>query len=461
MPQPAAAPAQGSYGTPYTNGHTTTGLSLPDARASATPPLQTPQTLQTTHPQYTMATMAPVVNGAAGAFSLQTPGVMGPPQRPAERPTKDYEYDVTDSLAGTGIDLRAEEQYMVDLYALDANTEARTGFAQHPAGSKSSLYGAGPANQPAQPNPEQDQNRFAAQAAAQAWHDSSMKLGAQRTQELNSPFLLTALLHRRSEKIAKEHHIGVNLDLKNSAQPMGRMRVPDTFPTPKVTVKMTPGPDSVMVHTTGSYIPQDAFLVDQLALLSIATKHRLRELLQDANIIAANRQQTSHGEVPETWEPAAAPLNKELLQMDAKVDDAAVAMDVDDAMSPGTNPLKRKAFWNVGLEIAVILLTLSRLRRCSSITRPAGHRKIAQDRFLRDDDNAGAGETRTRVGRGALAQAAAAQGRCWRPSINAVSFQQHSTGYSRICSARAREGDDKEGDPEEPSAEGCGSEQPC
>ncbi|KAI1022630.1 hypothetical protein LB503_000596 [Fusarium chuoi] len=64
-------------------------------------------------------TPVPVPVPAPGQLMTPTPGpgVMGPPQRPAERPTKDYEYDVTDSLAGTGIDLRAEEQYMNDLRA--------------------------------------------------------------------------------------------------------------------------------------------------------------------------------------------------------------------------------------------------------------------------------------------------------------------------------------------------------
>lgn len=243
--------------------------------------------------------------------------VMGPPQRPAERPVKDYEYDVTDSLAGTGIDLRAEEQYMSELYsnAMEGSSDARTGFATQPPTGPSSFYGAGPASQPAEAIQDQTQRDYEAQAAQRAWTESSMRLAAQRTQEIASPFLLVAIMHRRAEKIAREHHIGLNLELRNNTYTAGKLRYPEQFPTPTVNIKTQTGPDSATVTTTGSFIPQDAFLVDQFALLSIATKQRLRELIEDANGIALNRQRTSHGDVPEEWSPAAAPMNKEVLEL--------------------------------------------------------------------------------------------------------------------------------------------------
>ncbi|KID91394.1 proteinrelated to tpa inducible protein [Metarhizium guizhouense ARSEF 977] len=340
-----STPMSSGYNTPYTNGHTAPALNLPDARAGAsTPPLNTPQPPPPpiSIPQYTNAAMAPMPQAMASPVPL--PNVMGPPQRPAERPTKDYEYDVTDSLAGTGIDLRAEEQYMSELYSnvMDANSEARTGFAQHPAGGKSSFYGAGPANQAPETTSEQNQKQLAAKAAEQAWADSSMRLAVQRTQEINDPFLLVAILHRRAEKIAKENHISLNLDMKNNAQTMGKMRLPEQFPTPKVTVKVEPGPDSTMVHTTGSYIPHDSYLVDQLALMSIATKQRLREMVEDAGVVATNRQKTSHGEIPEEWTAAAAPMNAETL---GAAEPTSTTEEGEDgvAVPSDTAPLKRSA----------------------------------------------------------------------------------------------------------------------
>ncbi|KJZ75081.1 hypothetical protein HIM_05567 [Hirsutella minnesotensis 3608] len=325
---------------PYTNGHATGGLNLPDARAVSTPPILTSQPAQPPTPQYTNATMAPMTVSTASPVPVAN--VMGPPQRPADRPTKDYEYDVTDSLAGTGIDLRAEEQYMSELYsnAMDATSDARTGYAHHPAGPKSTFYGAGPANQPAEATTAQDQAQLVAKAAEQAWAESSMHLAVQRTQEINDPFLLVALLHRRAEKIAREHNLGLNLDMKNSSQTMGKMRTPEQFPAPKVTVRVEPGPDSTMVQTTGSFIPHDSFLVDQLALMSIATKHRLRELVEEADVIALNRQKTSHGEVPEEWTVAAAPMNAEPLGPMQKPDASPEAVTM---VNDGTSSPKRSA----------------------------------------------------------------------------------------------------------------------
>ncbi|UKZ64583.1 uncharacterized protein TrAtP1_005797 [Trichoderma atroviride] len=306
-------------------------------------PVQTPVPLPTpiTMSQYTNATMQPMPQVAP--HQMQTPGVMGPPQKPAERPTKDYEYDVTDSLAGTGIDLRAEEQYMAELYsnALETISEARTGFAHYPSGSKSTFYGAGPANQPAQPT-DLSQQQYSAQAAEQAWQDSSMRLAVQRTQEINDPFLLVALLHRRAEKVAREHHLGLNLELKNNTHSMGKMKLPENFAAPKVTVKTQPGPDGTVVETSGSFIPQDAYLVDQLALMSIATKQRLRELIEDANIISRTRQKTSHGEVPLEWAAAAAPMNAEPLEPMEKATDAN-GTGIDTETGSSTSPLKRPA----------------------------------------------------------------------------------------------------------------------
>lgn len=330
---PAPSVTQGGYTTPYTNGHTTPGLNLPEARPNAMSPGTTPHgAVQSQAPQYTTARMAPLQNAPA-----QSPGIMGPPQRPADRPTKDYEYDVTDSLAGTGIDLRAEEQYMSELYSNNAfDSEVRTGFARHPPGPKSTFYGAGPANQPAQPALDQDQQRFAAQAAEEAWGASSVRLANQRTQEMNDPFLFGAMMHRQADKIAREHHLGLNLDSKNTP---GKPQRPEQFPNPTVKVNVKPGLDSTMVHTTASLIPHDAYLVDQLALLSLAAKQRLRELIQDACLVANTRQKTAHGEVPEEWQEAAAPMNVESL---GPLENGDASMDVDDAASPGTNPLKRE-----------------------------------------------------------------------------------------------------------------------
>jgi hypothetical protein len=229
---------------------------------------------------------------------------MGPPSKP---PAKEIEYDVADSLAGTGIDIRAEEQFLADFYAGTFTQEARTGAPANAPGGKGSFYGAGLANQPGEPVSAVSQEAYEAEVAQRAWDEAAHRLAVTRSVEIANPFLIIANLHHRVEKIAREHGLGVNLDLKN-ANPAGKLRPPQEFAPPKVAVDTKVGPDGAMVTTTGSFLPHDAFLVDQLALLSIATKHRLRELIEDANTAAHNRQTTSHGEIPAEWADVAVPL---------------------------------------------------------------------------------------------------------------------------------------------------------
>ncbi|KAK0626797.1 hypothetical protein B0T14DRAFT_511016 [Immersiella caudata] len=338
---PTSIHPQQNYASPYGNGGQPS-LSMPTPTTTttplATPTLHMPEARQnyahspsissapvTPSQQYTNATMMPI---APPHHPPQ--GAMGPPSKPAERPTKEYEYDVSDSLAGTGIDLRAEEQALADFYAGSFAQEARTGLPANAPGGKASMYGAGWANQPAQPT-DATQEQFAADAAKKAWDEAAQRLAISRSNEIREPFLQIATVHARAEKIAKEHGIGLNLDLRSNPALMGKLKAPVDFPQPKVTVSTKAGPEGTMVATSSSWIPHDAWLADQLALLSIATKHRLRELIEEAADVAINRQTTSNGEVPEEWAEVAVPLQTGLSSLP----------EPDSAVSPPTNPLKR------------------------------------------------------------------------------------------------------------------------
>lgn len=347
--------------------------------------------------------MAPVTLAQA---PIPNQGAMGPPQRPADRPTKDYEYDVTDSLAGTGIDLRAEEQYLADMYSQGYTGDAWQGFTQHPNGPKSSFYGAGPANMSSETLGDMSQEQFAAQAAEKAWADSAMRIAVQRAQEMNDPFLEVAVLHRRADKIAREHSLTLNLDLKNSAQPMGRMRQPQQFLEPKVTVSSNVAPDGNVVTTAGSFIPQEAFLVDQMALLSIAMKIRLRDLMEDANAVASHRQKTSHGDIPEEWVPAAAPLNQETPAPEVVEEDTQMANTAggDEAS------LKREYYqhmYDSGTK-AQLTLPFRFRRRSRSPCACTATEKATKGLLVPNVYHAGYGEARARVGGGASTEAAEA-----------------------------------------------------
>jgi hypothetical protein len=320
--------------SPYQNGASTPSLALPDARQSFTSTPTTPLAPATPNPQYTPAMLAPM---AVPSTPLPaTPGVMGPPSKPAERPTKEYEYDATDSLAGTGINIRDEEQALADYYAGSFGQDSRYGFPANPPGSKGSFHGAGLANQPAQPTAAKTPEQLAAEAAERAWNESAHNLASIRSNELRNPFLLIANLHRRAGDICKFHDINLNLDLKNPAQAIGKMKPAETWPEPELKVSTKPGPDGALVHTSGSWIPHDAYLVDQLALLSLATKHRIREKLEDGFHVATTRQKTAHGEVPADWADVAAPIPTAIGIL------ASPRAGGESAVSPLANPLKRK-----------------------------------------------------------------------------------------------------------------------
>lgn len=320
------------------------GLTMP-GRTPGTPPVMSPSPiLPVPSPAATPLTPAPVASPYATTNTTLAPmpqppvGAMGPPSKPAERPVKEVQYDVDDSLAGTGIDLREEEQFMAQFYAGSTRPEARTGFPANMPGGAASMYGAGLANQPAQAI-SQDQTQFEVEQAKAAWQDAAGKLAAVRTHEVRNPFSNVAVLHRRAQQIAKEYGLGLVLDPKTN-HGMGKMKLDTEFPEPsvEVTTKVV-GPD-VVVSTTRSFLPVESFLAEQIGLLSIATKHRLRQLIEDADRVARTRQQTSHGVAPPEWVDVAVPI---------KTVDASLALETsspapggENEADPGANPLKRK-----------------------------------------------------------------------------------------------------------------------
>jgi hypothetical protein len=240
-----------------------------------------------------------------------------------------------DSLAGTGINLDEEEQYMNDY-------ETRMGFGAHVPGGRGSFYGAGPANQPVEPSQTKSQEEMAAEAADRVWNDAAYRYGVSRAHDfLQQGFIHPAIIHARMSKAAAANGLDLNLDPKpsNANMPLGRFSNPNHWEKPSVRVTTKTSPESTVVTTSGSFLPKDAYLIDQIALLSLATQTRLGELLSDANLIACNRQQTAHGVIPPEWVDAAEPPSI-----------------LDSAVSPRTNSRKRK--FN-SFSMFSLLLTLS------------------------------------------------------------------------------------------------------
>ncbi|KAL5606655.1 hypothetical protein BROUX41_003051 [Berkeleyomyces rouxiae] len=306
VPVPALSPAPAS---PV--------VMTPDAMTPMTPGMTTPiqqqqhlqhqallqqqqQILQAQQQQLQQQQQQPV-------FQAVLPGVMAPPARPTEKTGKEKEedYHPTDSLAGTGIDIKAEEAYMASLYAI--GDEGKGSFSHLPPGSRPSMYGSGPMNQPATQT-TLDQNEFATQLSEKAWNEAMSRWEKSHVHELSNPFLLIANLHHRADRIARDQGLTLNLETKINPNLPKIKNAPDPIePRLQVDTKILPD-SSAVVTVAGSFIPHEANLADQMALLSLATKYRLKSLLGEADRITRNRQNHSHGEVPVEWQSAAAEL---------------------------------------------------------------------------------------------------------------------------------------------------------
>jgi hypothetical protein len=229
-------------------------------------------------------------------------------------------------------------------------------FTQFPPADERSFFGAGPANAAAEKTSIKSQDEYHKKAVDKAWHDAARNLALSRQRELDNPFLQVALVHSRVQKIARDNGLMLNTDSKGM---MGTMKLPENFQQREIRVQTAVAPGIALTSTNGNFLPADSMLVDQLALLSIATKHRLRELVEDAVKLARGRRTGSHGVVPEEWADAAAPSNPDSSSL---VAEGAPRSGWESAVSPNSNPLKR-------LSPPIILLLSANMSKARSLLR--------------------------------------------------------------------------------------------
>lgn len=300
--------------------------------------------------QYANQAFTPTINAP------NTPGTMGPP---TGRPQREYDYDVTDSLLGTGVNIRDEENALAEYYAGSFGSDARSGLPANAPGSRASFYGAGFANQPGQPA-SVSQKEVEAAEAERAWNEAATRLSAVRAVEHNDPMLSFPQLHARMEKIADSHGLSLNLDNKTNAQGVNvqKSRNAAEYPAPKVTVSTKTGPDGALVSVYGTVLPTDSFLIDQMALLSLGVRQRLRGLLQEANKMATHRQQTSHGVVPMCFADDGIPLDAVGLYDPKDGQRGAGSQNGGAGAGGDENPRKRKHTSSIAYHDFSILLIL-------------------------------------------------------------------------------------------------------
>lgn len=268
---------------------------------------------------------------------------MGPPSKPAEK-IKEDGVDPMDVLGGTGVDLREEEQYSFQLYntsfsqpsgSQSGTVSSGHSFSQYPPGDEASFFGAGPANAAAERANTKSQDEYLAKAADKAWRDAARNLAVSRQREINDPFLMVPLLQRNLAKVVRDNGIDMKMDSKGH---MGQFIVPGTFANEEVraTTAMGLNSNSAYMVTSGPFLPPDTMLADHLALLSIATKYRLRGMVEDATRLAKARQTGSQGIIPEDWVDVGVPIN---VTGSMPVAEGALRGGWESAVSPHSDPV--------------------------------------------------------------------------------------------------------------------------
>lgn len=240
--------------------------------------------------------------------------------------------DPMDLLAGTGIDLREEEQFMYRDFSSD-HADSQSSNCSRPPGDRASFYGAGPANVTAEKTNGKSQEDYIQEQANKAWASAAHRLAQSRQNELANPFLMVALVQHKMQKAARDNGLALNVEKSGH---MGIMKLPDQFSNRDVRAQTVVGPDVGFVATSGPFLHNEAMLVDQVALMSIATKYRIEGLIRDAVKLSRGRQIGSHGVVPAEWTDVAVAGS-----FDSQVPESGLRSGWESALSPHSNPLKR------------------------------------------------------------------------------------------------------------------------
>lgn len=205
--------------------------------------------------------------------------------------------NISDVLTGSGIDLRAEEEYLTHSFGTrkeDTSFSQTSGSTSSPhgsfnqwgqAGAHGAFQGTGPLGQ--KPLTEEE-----LKAELLRKHERAARALSEAAQApLTDPFLLAANLRQRIAQRAYQHGIQVNLEGVFD-------RIPDTPQNLKRSSVTGPNGETIIALQSDSLLNQGAPFVELLSLISLAAEERVRTVLEDAFALAQSRQMTSHGIVP-------------------------------------------------------------------------------------------------------------------------------------------------------------------
>lgn len=220
--------------------------------------------------------------------------VMGPPTKPEKAPDAQT---LNDLVYASGIDINEEEKYLAETYRnpqsftstsfnskSSSTLSANNSFNQHwnPSFTGQNTLqppGSQPQAQPPPPKTPEEIETERHKAAAR-------RLAEEKQYHLSDPFLQLGAVRRTIQRRTYQNGILFNMDGLYD-------------PT---------GPRNQQAEPRNSVLNRDAPLGDMLALISLATNERCRDLLEEAYAVARNRQIHSDGVVPPEWSEIATPM---------------------------------------------------------------------------------------------------------------------------------------------------------
>ena len=270
---------------------------------------------------------------------------MGPPSRPTDKDKPTDMNELSDVLAGSGVDLREEEanlvrlnnstqersfnsNYSTSFNSFDSNNQGRwinpsigntNVYSPNAPGSRDTFYGAGALNQPAVSfqSPEELQD---------AERKRAMRRKAEMKQyHLSEPFLYGASVHQKLTTEAYAARVSI---------PQSGLFTPQGSQERAMHVHGPDNNERLVVLKSQDILNHDAPLVELITLLSLATEERLRSLVEDAATLAKGRRAGSNGIVP--------PELADMVEGEGKFETATgLPTPGNSAVSPKSNPLKR------------------------------------------------------------------------------------------------------------------------
>ncbi|KAF2749385.1 hypothetical protein M011DRAFT_465815 [Sporormia fimetaria CBS 119925] len=206
--------------------------------------------------------------------------------------------NISDVLTGSGIDLRAEEEFLTNsVRPQDASFYSQTSTSTaSPHGSfgynqwgqlsgHGAFQGTGPLSQ--KPVSEEDQ-----QGELLRKHEIAVRVLSESAQApLTDPFLLAGNVRQRIAQRAYQNGINVNLEGVFD-------RIPENPQHVKRSGVAGANGEAVVSLHADSLLTATAPFVELLSLITLAAEERVRTVLEDAFALAQSRQHTSEGIVP-------------------------------------------------------------------------------------------------------------------------------------------------------------------